>query len=133
MLSAAGAAVIVYFGLFSVVLPQLTTIWLSPRIARTVDLVKPCPDSVLASASFSEPSLVLLVGQNTKLVNAGDAADFLSGDRACGLALVGTRDEAAFRAGLARHDLAVRQLAMIDGINYSNGRHLQLKLFKAGR
>ncbi|WP_419730919.1 ArnT family glycosyltransferase [Lichenicola sp.] len=133
VLSAAGAAVIVYFGLFSVVLPELTTIWLSPRIARAVDLVKPCPDSVLASASFSEPSLVFLVGQSTRLVNANGAADFLFDNRACGLALIGARDEASFRAGLARHDLSVRQLGTIDGINYSNGRHLQLKLFKAGQ
>ncbi len=130
LLSVAGAAVISYFGLFSVVLPRLTTIWLSPRIAATVALVKPCPTSVLASASFSEPSLVFLAGQATRLVNASAAADFLAGDRACGLALVGSRDEAAFRARLQAHALAVRQLALIEGINYSNGRRLQLKLFE---
>ena len=112
------------------VLPRLTTIWLSPRIAATVALVRPCPTSVLASASFSEPSLVFLAGQATRLVNASAAADFLAGDRACGLALVGSRDEAAFRARLQAHALAVRQLALIEGINYSNGRRLQLKLFE---
>ena len=129
LLSVAGAAVISYFGLFSVVLPRLTTIWLSPQIAATVALVKPCPTSVLASASFSEPSLVFLAGQDTRLVNAPAAADFLAADRACALALVGTRDEAAFRARLAAHALTVHQLAVIDGLNYSNGRRLELKLF----
>ncbi len=133
LLSVAGAAVISYFGLFSVVLPRLTTIWLSPRIAATVALVRPCPNSVLASASFSEPSLVFLAGQATRLVNAPAAADFLAADRACGLALIGSRDEAAFRARLQAHELAVRQLALIEGINYSNGRRLQLKLFEAQR
>ncbi|NPD66178.1 glycosyltransferase family 39 protein [Lichenicola cladoniae] len=133
VMSVAGGAVVVYFGLFWVVLPHLTSIWLSPRIAETVDLVRPCPTSVLASASFSEPSLVFLVGQQTRLVNAAGAADFLESDRSCGLALIGTRDEAAFRARLATHDIAVRQLALIGGINYSTGKHLDLKLFKVER
>ncbi len=131
LLSVCGAAVIIYFGLFTAVLPHLDTIWLSSRIARTVASVKPCPDSVLASTSFSEPSLVFLQGQDTKLVNAPAAADFLSADRSCGLALVGSRDENAFRARLAADGLAVRQLALIQGINYSNGRRLSLALFRA--
>ncbi len=131
LLSVCGAAVIIYFGLFTAVLPQLDTIWLSPRIARTVALVRPCPDSVLASSSFSEPSLVFLAGQDTRLVNAPAAADFLSGDRRCGLALVGSRDEAAFRTRSAADGLPLRQLALIEGINYSTGRRLSLKLFRA--
>ena len=131
LLSVAGAAVITYFGLFSVVLPRLTTIWLSPRIAQAVELTRPCRDSVLASSSFSEPSLVFLVGQDTRLVPAPAAADFLNDDRACGLALIGNRDEAAFRARLAADHLAVQQVALITGLNYSNGRRLSLRLFKA--
>ncbi len=131
LLSVCGAAVIIYFGLFTAVLPQLDAIWLSPRIARTVALVRPCPDSVLASSSFSEPSLVFLQGQDTRLVDAPAAADFLSGDRRCGLALVGSRDEAAFRSRSAADGLLLRQLALIQGINYSNGRRLSLTLFRA--
>ena len=132
LLSVCGAAVIIYFGLFTIVLPQLDAIWLSPRIARTVALVRPCPDSVLASSSFSEPSLVFLAGQDTRLVNAPAAADFLSGDRRCGLALVGGRDAAAFHARAAADGLPLRQLALIEGINYSNGRRLSLTLYRAG-
>ena len=131
LLAVAGAAVIVYFGLFTVVLPRLDTIWLSPRIAQMVALTRPCRGSVLASASFSEPSLVFLVGQDTRLINAPEAADFLAGDRACGLALVGDRDEAAFRARLAADHLAVRQVGLVRGLNYSNGRRLTLRLFRA--
>ena len=122
------AATTIYASLFLLVLPELGTIWLSPRIADTVRLVRPCPDSVLASVSFSEPSLVFLAGRRTKLVPAAAAAGFLAADRACGLALVGTRDEGAFRAALT---VPVRPLATIDGINYSNGRRLHLTLYRA--
>ncbi|MBE7213423.1 MAG: glycosyltransferase family 39 protein [Gluconacetobacter diazotrophicus] len=129
MLSSCGGAVIAYAALFTLVIPNLSAIWLSPRIAATVAALRPCPGSVLASASFSEPSLVFLAGQDTRLVNAAGAADFLRADPACGLALVGERDMAAFRAALDRDGLAVRRLSVIDGINYSNGRSLHLSLF----
>ncbi len=127
-LLAAGGAYAIYAGLFTTVIPNLTTLWLSPRIADTVAEIRPCPGSVLASASYSEPSLVFLAGRKTRLLDPVDAARFLSQDRACGLALVGTRDEAAFRGALT---VPVRKLAEIDGVNYSNGRHLALALYTA--
>lgn len=128
---AAAAALLTYASLFWAVLPALRTIWLSPRIAAMVAEVKPCPASVLASASFSEPSLVFLVGRDTRLVDAAGAADVLAADRRCAMALVGTRDEAAFRARLAADRLEVRQLGRLQGINYSTGKRLDLGLFKA--
>ena len=125
------AALVTYLSLFWVVLPNLRAIWLSPRIAAMVAQVRPCPDSVLASTSFSEPSLVFLVGRGTRLVDAASAADLLAHDRRCGLALVGSRDEAAFRVRLAHDRIAVRALGRLDGINYSTGRRLDLGLFRA--
>ena len=128
---AAAAALATYASLFWVVLPGLRTIWLSPRVAAMVAQVRPCPESRLASASFSEPSLVFLVGRDTELVDAAGAADLLARDRRCALALVGTRDEAAFRARLEHDHIGVRQLGRVRGINYSTGKRLDLALFGA--
>ncbi len=127
---ASAAALLTYLSLFWAVLPNLRAIWLSPRIAAMVAQVKPCPESVLASASFSEPSLVFLVGRGTRLVDAASAADLLARDRRCGLALVGSRDEAAFRVRLAHDGVAVQALGRLGGINYSTGRQLDLGLFR---
>ena len=126
-LLAAAAAFILYAGLFTTVVPNLTTIWLSPRIADTVRQVRPCPDSVLASTSFSEPSLIFLAGERTRLIVPADAARLLATDR-CALALVGIRDQPAFDAALT---VPVRKLATITGLNYSNGHHLDLSLYTA--
>ena len=126
-LLSAGAAFAIDAGLFTSVIPDLTTIWLSPRIARTVALVRPCPGSVLASTSFSEPSLVFLAGQDTRLIGPEDAAHLLATDR-CALALVGSRDESRFHAALTT---PVRKLATVDGLNYSTGKSLALSLYTA--
>lgn len=129
--AAAVAAAALWVSSFFVVLPQLSTIWLSPRLAETFQEVKPCPDSVLASASYAEPSLVYLVGRETRLISAPDAAAFLAADRACGVALVAARDEDAFRTRADALGLPLQALGKVDGLNYSNGRRLALTFYAA--
>jgi len=127
--SAMGAALLIYAGLFNSVLPKLETLWLSPRIADLVDEYRLCPSTTVASASFSEPSLVFLVGQDTKLVNPTKAADFLASDPACGLALIDRKDQAPFNAELDRLGLHPLEFGRVSGLNYSNGHHLDLGLY----
>ncbi|ACI51648.1 glycosyl transferase family 39 [Gluconacetobacter diazotrophicus PA1 5] len=128
-MAAVAAAVIIHVGLFVTVIPNLQAIWLSPRLAALVDDYRPCPDTIVASPSFSEPSLVFLVGQNTALVDPVAAADLLRDNRACGLALVDRRDEPAFRARLRRDGLNVIEFGRVAGLNYSTGKHLDIGLF----
>jgi hypothetical protein len=122
---------VIYAATFTVSLPGLTTIWLSPRIAAAVAANRPCPDSVLASASFSEPSLVYLVGQHTRLVTPAETADHLKDNPGCALALVSARDEDAFMARAQADGLSPHALTRIDGINYSTGKRLALTLYGA--
>ena len=93
---------------------------------------RPCPDSTLASASYSEPSLVFLVGERTRLIGPGAAADFLLNNRRCGLALIGRAEADPFLARLAAAGVTPRKLAEVSGIDYSaKGRTLDLSLYTA--
>jgi ornithine cyclodeaminase/alanine dehydrogenase-like protein (mu-crystallin family) len=86
---------------------------------------------VLASASYSEPSLVFEAGRNTKLVDAAAAADYLAGHQSCGLALIGGREQAAFHARMQALGVMSQALAQVAGINYSTGRQLDLTIYAA--
>jgi 4-amino-4-deoxy-L-arabinose transferase-like glycosyltransferase len=131
-LACAGAsALVISLSAYLLVLPGLQTIWLSPRIAAAVKNLRPCPDSVLASASYAEPSLVYLAGRDTKLIGPAQSADFLHDSPACGLALIDARDTAAFLGRARALGLAPRPLTRIDGISYSTGRRLALTLYAA--
>jgi 4-amino-4-deoxy-L-arabinose transferase-like glycosyltransferase len=123
------AALLVALSAYVFVLPELSTIWLSPRVAAAVESLRPCPDSVVASASDHEPSLVFLLGKDTRLVTADGAADSLLAQRACGLALVGAQEQPAFLARLAAANVTPRRLTEIDGMNYSTGKRLALTLW----
>ena len=125
------AALLVLVSAYAFVLPDLRTIWLSPRIAAALAAVRPCPDSVVASGSFAEPSLVFLLGKETRLVTATAAADYLLGHRACGLALIGTKDAPPFLLRMAAGAVTPRPLTQISGINYSTGKQLDLTLYAA--
>lgn len=119
-----------YLLAFQVVFPQLETIWLSPRIAEAVERVRPCPDSVLVSAGFTEPSLVFLTGTGTVLTGDGAAAaKALAGD-ACALALVDQRQNQAFLDQAVVDNIQPVPTATISGFNYSRGRSLVLSLYR---
>jgi len=129
MALAGASALVLFASTYALVLPGLKTIWLSPRIAAAVAAVQPCPDSVLASSSYSEPSLVFQLGKDTKLIGAAAAADYLASHRACGLALIGAREAPAFQARMQTLGLMPRALAEVDGLDYSTGRRLNLVVY----
>ena len=126
---AMGAAIIAQAGLFLAVIPNLQTIRLAPRAAALFEESKPCADSVLISTSYSEPSLVFLAGQHTQLIGPVEAARYLKKNPRCDLALVDRKDEPKFRAELQKNGMDVLEYGRVNGINYSNGHHLDLGLF----
>lgn len=124
------AALVVYTELFVILIPGLRADWLSEKIAQTVELVKPCANSILASASYSEPSLVFLVGKDTQLINPQRTVQFLKENQACGMALVDQRDQDHFNHYLKEASLSVTLLGRVHGLNYSTGKKLDLGIFK---
>ncbi|KAA0572556.1 glycosyltransferase family 39 protein [Azospirillum sp. Sh1] len=123
-----GAAALLYAGTYAAVLPNIDGVWVSRQAARAVAQVRPCPDSVVASAGYSEPSLVFLLGAPTKLVHGAGAAAHLTADRACGLALVEDREAPAFLDGLGT--ATPLPLAELSGFNYNTGKRLHLTLYR---
>ncbi|WP_042699268.1 glycosyltransferase family 39 protein [Azospirillum sp. B506] len=123
-----GAAALLYAGTYGVVLPNIDGVWVSRQAARAVAQVRPCPDSVVAAAGYSEPSLVFLLGTPTKLVHGAGAAAHLTADRACALALVEDREAPAFLDSLGT--AAPLPLAELSGFNYNTGKRLHLTLYR---
>jgi hypothetical protein len=127
----AAASLLINVDMYAHVLPGLQELWISPRIAAVVARVKPCRDSVLATSPYREPSLVFLLGSQTRLLNPTAAADTLAGDRRCGLALIGGPEQGEFLARLRARGVTAQPLAEIAGRNYSYGKTLTLTLFRA--
>ncbi len=120
-----------YATVHGALLPNLTQAWLSPQVAETVFRLRPCPGTVLAAAGYTEPSMVLLVGTNTRLGGGDTVAEHLAANPACALGLVTDRELPKFQETAAARGLAVRQVASLRGFNYSRGRWEDLGFYVA--
>jgi len=104
-------------------------IWPSVQVASAMKAVRPCPDSRLAAAGYTEPSLVFLVGTKTRLVGPDVAAVHLTSDPACAVALVTKRVAPVFLKKLAESRRTPRLLRRFDAINYARGKRVELRLY----
>jgi 4-amino-4-deoxy-L-arabinose transferase-like glycosyltransferase len=127
----AAAALLLFVSAYAYQLPRLRTVWLSPRIAEAVARVRPCARTTVATVPYSEPSLVFLLGTGTKLTDVAGAAAHLRLDPRCALALVGTREQGPFLSLMAGAGIEPREVERIRGIDYSNGKRLELILYAA--
>ncbi len=132
--SLANAAVALAAGLlvlvpgFALVLPHVGAIWLS-RSAAALVRTERLPDETVISTGYTEPSLVFLLGTDTKLLAPAEAAAALVGGKAK-LALVADRQEADFETALKTAGRAVRPFGAVRGFDYSNGRWMTLRLYR---
>lgn len=126
----AGAlAAAVFWGCaFGAILPQLDALWLS-RAAANLIADQGLKGRPVAAAGYGEPSLVFLLGTGTKFTTAeGAALEIATWPRK--VALVSERDDAAFIDRVAETGAHVEAVGHVEGLNYSNGRHVTLTLYR---
>lgn len=124
-----GVALLTEVGIFLCVIPHLASIQLSPRIAESFAQLRPCHDSVLISPSYREPSLVFLTGGTARLLSPSQAAHSLHDHARCDLALIEQKDDPVFQKTLYGLGSEVILYDQFEGLNYSNGHRLHLKLY----
>ncbi|WP_411816635.1 ArnT family glycosyltransferase [Hyphococcus sp. DH-69] len=116
--------------LMTVILPSLSDLAVSPRMSTALELADrhPIRDNQLpvAIAGYSEPSAVFLLGTATKLTNAANAATLLKTGKVIA-AIIEERHKQEFMFELA--ESPVKTLAVIDGLNYSNGKTVTLTIY----
>jgi hypothetical protein len=77
------------------------------------------PGEAVLSVGYSEPSLLFLLGTATRLATVAPGDRQLAG---AGMALVGDREDAAFRKSLATRGLNLSAVDRVSGLDYSAGR-----------
>ena len=116
------------------VAPRLDPLWLSARTERAMAGAQLLPrqglaEAPVAVAGYAEPSLVFALGTATVLKGPGEAAAAIAQYRP---AVVEAREEAEFKAWLARFGVSARPIAEISGLDYSNGDETTLRVYVAG-
>ncbi|WP_417679927.1 ArnT family glycosyltransferase [Roseibium sp.] len=134
ILPALGAAFCVAIGVWGFVGPALTAIWVSPRLVQAISDVPGCKPAHVVTSGFNEPSFIFLEGTATRIVSAGQAADFLAGsdegtDTGCRIAVVESRQKEAFLKASAANGLVPQLVSRVDGLNINGGKRLDIGLY----
>lgn len=113
---------------FGLVLPQIETAFISPRLAAATHLL-PCAAPQVMVAGFGEASVLFHLGAETRLGNGAQAADFLKDTQGCRAVFVGANQQAGFKARAAELGLTPVALTTVDGLNLATTRRLSLTLY----
>jgi 4-amino-4-deoxy-L-arabinose transferase-like glycosyltransferase len=111
------------------VLPGIDSLWLSRSVERIVAAKVGTKKPVVAASGYHEPSLVFMLGRQTKLIGPEAIATAMRSDPSL-LALIGADKEARFRAALAGDAARLKALGRARGFNYSRGDWVTLTLYR---
>ncbi|MEQ1839153.1 MAG: glycosyltransferase family 39 protein [Verrucomicrobiales bacterium] len=125
VINTAAGAVCFYLATYSGLLtaPFGRKIAISPQLAASSS-IDGCPDPELASAGYSEPSLVLLTRTDIALVDGRGAAEFMNSGP-CRIAFVEREEEASFKSVLdSQTGVVLRE--RISGFDINSWRWLDI-------
>jgi 4-amino-4-deoxy-L-arabinose transferase-like glycosyltransferase len=126
---AAVLALIVVPAAIALEAPRLDPLWLSRAAARMVAQYAPPPGIPVAAVGYDEPSLVFVLGTDTLIASPDVAAEHITSARGA-VALVESRDDEAFRHALSARGWQAETIERVAGLDYSNGKHLVLTLYR---
>ncbi|MEC9345303.1 MAG: glycosyltransferase family 39 protein [Pseudomonadota bacterium] len=127
--------ILITAGLFSAVvfgrfLPALDPVFIAPRIVAALPASGDCERPALASAGYSEPSLVFLAGTATRLTDGAGAADHLAAGGACAVAAVDERQLPAFLDRSKEIGQSLEKLEEVAGFNYARGKRVRIAIYR---
>lgn len=117
-------------GTFGLFLPGLKNLWHSREIVAAARSFAPCPDSIIASSNYAEPSLVFQAGTKTQLLNSGTEVAQAMQTNACVLGLISAKSEAAFQQAYGEKKRPY-SVAQFKGFNLGSGRVVDLTLYRS--
>ena len=123
-------SIFVAITVYSVTFPALPPLFPSELIANDLRATGCKQVHVASTYYYQEPSLVFLLGTDTRFTDGAHAAEFLRGG-ACHFALIDARNERGFVQRANAIGLRYALSERVDGYNISIGRRVALTVFRS--
>jgi hypothetical protein len=131
LLRGMAASVFIAITVYAVTFPMLPVLFPSELIAEAIRDSGCARPRVAATYAYQEPSLVFLLGTDTRFTDGSGTADFLKGGP-CRFALVDPRSERSFVMRATALDLRYSLSQRVSGFNISIGKSVALTVFRSG-
>jgi 4-amino-4-deoxy-L-arabinose transferase-like glycosyltransferase len=129
LLRAFAASILVTVTIFGLLLPSLTALFPSRALASAIRSTD-CAAPAVAAAGYYEPSLVFLLGTQTRLTDAAGTVEFLR-EGECHFAILEGRHERVFAQHAEASGLRYAPLTRVEGFNFSTGRRVNIAVFRS--
>ena len=121
----AGISYSLFLGLL---VPNLDKIHLSSNISKYIKSLNPRPEVIVASG-YHEPSLVFLLGKDTMLIDANEAAMVLAeGENV--IAIIEDKEKISFENSLKQLNEKFKEIERISGYNLAKGEKTSIGIYK---
>ncbi|HET9175624.1 MAG TPA: glycosyltransferase family 39 protein [Pseudolabrys sp.] len=130
LLRAMVASIFMAITVYAIAFPQLPSLFLSALIAEEVRAADCEQPRVASTYGYQEPSLVFLLGTETRFTDGAGAADFLR-SRPCRFALVDPRSERNFVQSAESMGLRYSLVRRVQGYNINTGKPISLSIFRS--
>jgi len=130
LLRAMMASIFIAITVYAITFPQLPSLFPSALIAeeiRAADCERP---RVASTSGYQEPSLVFLLGTETRFTDGAGAADFLR-SKPCHFALIDPRSERNFVQSAESMGLRYSLVRRVQGYNISAAKPISLSIFRS--
>jgi 4-amino-4-deoxy-L-arabinose transferase-like glycosyltransferase len=124
------ASVLVAITVYAVTLRLLPSLFPSAMIAEDISMKECRPPHIASTFAYQEPSLVFLLGTDTRFTDGPGAADFLRGGP-CRFVVVDSRSERAFAQRAESTGLRYSLSQRFEGYNISIGKPVSLTVFRS--
>jgi 4-amino-4-deoxy-L-arabinose transferase-like glycosyltransferase len=124
------ASILVAITVYAVTFRLLPSLFPSAMIAQTIGMTECRSPRVASTFAYQEPSLVFLLGTDTRFTDGAGAADFLRGGP-CHFAAVDPRSERAFAQRAELIGLRYSLMQRFEGYNISIGKPVSLTVFRS--
>jgi 4-amino-4-deoxy-L-arabinose transferase-like glycosyltransferase len=130
LLRAMAASIFMAITVYAITIPQLPSLFPSALIAeeiRAADCERP---RVASTYGYQEPSLVFLLGTETRFTDGAGAADFLR-SKPCHFALIDARSERSFVQSAESMGLRYSLVRRVQAYNINTGKPISLSIFRS--
>ncbi|WP_428029726.1 hypothetical protein [Ancylobacter sp.] len=123
------------FGVMQLVLPNLESFWMAPRVVAAVARESCAPGTgkiQVGIAGYNEPSFALLLPDAPRFLDGAAAADFLKAGGGCRVVFVERRQERGFARRAETIGLRIQRGADLRGFDYNGLREVRLAPYHRG-
>jgi 4-amino-4-deoxy-L-arabinose transferase-like glycosyltransferase len=124
------ASILIAIAVFAITFPRLPTLFPSALIADEIRATDCAQPRVASTFAYQEPSLVFLLGTDTRFTDGVGAADFLRSG-SCHFALIDPRSERSFVQRAESIGLRYSLIQRIEGYNISIGKPVSMTVFRS--